>query len=376
MVTKKYGILASVVDEMLAGRDDVARRLLSALVDSFDQAGATPEDVQYYIFASALSRRLAWERSGEINLYLQQFQRSQISLFNLVAQHLPTVGLAGRAANDVLAQLLGGRGEITLLDLGIGTGRQETALLRQLAIEGRLPERLNVIAVEPDAGSLAIAEADIQAMAEEIGLPLRFLPVPKLVEDLAPEDWGAFAWTGAPLVVNAAFALHHVRNTETAPARDQLFHWLRGIDAEAVVLSEPSSDHLTDDFRQRFLNCWHHFGQTFRLIDSLELPAADAGAMKTFFAREIEDILGNPDERRYERHQPAEAWVSQLRDAGFTPAPDLSFAAGGDFDGVRMVAREGYVGLDYQEETLVAILCATAVPTGADLAPVEARAMA
>jgi hypothetical protein len=358
MNTKKFGILASVVDELAAGRDDVARRLLSHLLEECG-ADATGEDLQYYIFASALAKRVAWDRHEEINLYLRQFGESQISLFNLVAQHLPTVALAGRVGNEVLAGFLANQEVVTLLDIGIGSGRQEVALLELLASRGELPGMLHVVAVEPDAGSLIQAGCDLAVAADALGVPLDFNPVHKVVEDLDGEDWAWFASFPGPIVVNAAFALHHVRNTGADRCRDEVFHRLRAVGAEAVVLCEPSSDHFTASLRERFANSWHHFGTTFRLIDSLGVTAEEAGAMKMFFAREIEDILASSEEHRFERHEPHATWIARMAEAGFAPAADLSAvsAASGP---VRVAARDGYVGLDYQDETLVAILCATA----------------
>jgi len=81
--------------------------------------------------------------------------------------------------------------------------------------------------------------------------------------------------------------------------------------------------------------------------------------MKMFFAREIEDIVANGEATRCERHEPVEAWVERLRRAGFTPYGDFEFARETRHDLVRVAAREGYIGLDYADETLVAVICAT-----------------
>src|SRR5206468_3737092 len=161
--------------------------------------------------------------------------------FNLVAQHLPTVALAGRVGNEVLAGFLAGQEVATLLDLGIGTGRQEVELLRLLAQRGELPQMLHVVAVEPDAGSLIQSGSDLAIVADELGVALDFTPVHKLVEELDEGDWAWFASFPGPLVVNAAFALHHVRGGEGGRARDEVFRRLRAAGAQAVVLCEPNS---------------------------------------------------------------------------------------------------------------------------------------
>jgi hypothetical protein len=359
MDAKKYATLLAVVHETLAGRNDNARALLAGLVDGLD-AGAHGEDLQYYIFASALSKRLESDKSAEINLYLRQFETTQITLFNLLAQHLPTVALAGPLANEVVAGYLGGQDEVTLLDVGIGSGRQEVALLHMMASQHRLPRKLNVVAIEPDAGSLLEAGASLAEAAETLGMELEFHPVHKVVEELDDEDWRAFASFGAPLVVLGAFAVHHVRSRPGERARDDFFRRLRALEPDAVVLAEPSSNHDSPSLMERFEASWHHFGLTFRIIDGLDVGDREKASMKMFFAREIEDILANAEDSRCERHEPADAWVRRFREAGFTPCTDWAILENGPSEGpVRVAARNGYLGLDYGDETLVAILCAT-----------------
>lgn len=356
---KKYATLVAVVDETLAGRHDMARRLLATLVDDHLDASARAADLQYYIFASALSRRLESEKTEEINLYLRQFQDPQISLFNLLARHLPTVALTGPIANALLARFVGGQREVTLLDVGIGSGRQEVALLHALAAEGRLPRRLNVVAVEPDAESLMVAEDAISRAAAELGVELEFVPVHGVVEELTEAQWTSFSAFGCPLVVTASFAAHHIRCTDASTLRDDVFRRLRALEPDAVVLCEPSSNHHSSSLRKRFESAWYHFGLTFRLIDELEVSGEERAAMKMFFAREIEDILANAEETRCERHEPVDAWVARMRRAGFAPYTDFGFVRDFESEHVRLCPREGYVGLDYRDETLVAVLCAT-----------------
>lgn len=357
MDAKKYAMLASVVDETLAGRTGDARRLLSELVESLDAAGT--HDLQYYIFASALSRRLESDKAAEINLYLRRFERTQISLFNLLAQHLPTVQMAGPMANEVLAGYIGGNDEVTLLDVGIGSGRQEVGLLYLLATQRRLPRKLNVIAIEPDAGSLLEAGESLAEAAQTLGMELEFHGVHKVVEELDETDWRFFGSFGAPLVVLGAFSVHHVRSAGGTGARDALFRRLRALQPDAVVLCEPSSNHDSPSLRERFEASWYHFGLTFRIIDGLQIGDGEKSAMKMFFAREIDDILANAEESRCERHEPVDAWVRRLRDAGFTPCTDFGMVAGPTAGPVRVAVRDGYLGLDYGDETLVAIVCAT-----------------
>ena len=351
----KYHALLAVMHETAGDRPHVAREVLGTLVDhQLDRE--SDDDVRYFIFANALARRLDSGRAAAINLYLQEHEVPQIELFNLVARHLPTVGAAGRVANRLLARQLARRDTVTLLDIGIGTARQEVALLRAMAAEGTLPAQLTVIAVEPNAHCLAEAERALRSVAAELRLDLRFRGIGTTIEELTAHQWATLRADDAPLVVNAAFAMHHVRDTD-AGGRDAVVARLRELDAEAVVLCEPNANHHTDSFFARFESAWDHFSRTFALIDRLDVGARERRAMKLFFTREIEDILANDDATRCERHEPTMAWVARLARSGFHPAEDLADCAGYE-QLISRSAHRGYVGLDFEGATLVSIICA------------------
>ncbi len=360
MNVSKENALRAVLRAALEGREEDARQLLGAVVEDRPDAGVDPEGLQDYIFASALTRRLESEHAAEINLYLRQFEMPQISLFNLLAQSLPTVSLSVAVSNHLLCGFLGGWDEVALLDVGIGTGRQEVAVLHELAARGELPRRLTVFAVEPDAQSLREAEEALGLAARQYGVALDFHGLNLVAEELEDEHWSLFGSAGGPLVVHGAFAAHHIRNRVPGYcSRAEFFRKLRLLSPLAVVLCEPSSDHHTHLVGERFENCWRHFGLTFDLIDRSGLPPREAAAIKMFFAREIQDILGNGEDNRCERHESVGTWVERLRRAGFTPYGDFILPEGVRHDVVSIHPREGYVGMDYGGETLVAVICAT-----------------
>ncbi|NUO63927.1 MAG: GAI protein2C [Gemmatimonadaceae bacterium] len=364
--TAKYHSLLAVLHEAKDNRPHVAREVLGTLVDhQLDRQ--SDDDVRYFIFANALAKRLDSRRAASINLYLQEYETPQIELFNLVARHLPTVGAAGAVANRLLARHLANRPAVTLLDIGIGTARQEVALLHEMAREGTLPEQLTVIAIEPNAHCLAEAQRVLRAAADELRLDLRFRGICAVIEDLTAQQWATLRADESPLVVHAAFAMHHIRDTRTS-GRDDVFARLRALDADAVILCEPNADHHTESFFRRFESAWDHFSRTFRLIDGLDVSPRERRAMKLFFTREIEDILANDEGTRCERHEPSGAWVERLTRSGFYPASDLDGVATVEGAAIAASAHEGYVGLDFEGTTLVSILCAT---RAAQPAPVE-----
>jgi hypothetical protein len=355
----KYHSLLSVVHEAHDERPHVARQVLDVLVErQLDRE--SDDDVRYYVFANALAKRISTEPSASINLYLREYEQPQIELFNLVATHLPTVSAAGVVANRMLARHLGGYNAATLLDIGIGTARQEVALLHEMARAGTLPDRLTIIAVEPNAHCLATAERALSDTAKAVGLELRFHGICAVIEDLTSEQWATLRPNDDPLVVHAAFAAHHIRSGE-GEGREEVFARLHTLHPEAIVLCEPNADHHTHSFFRRFESAWDHFSRTFHLIDQLDIAPRDRRAMKLFFTREIEDIVANVESERCERHEPVDAWVGRLTGNGFGPARDLSDVAQLSTPHIATSVHDGWVGLDFNGVTLVAIVCAARV---------------
>jgi hypothetical protein len=358
MRSQKFSLLTRALEEILEGASVEARRTLAKLSECLDVENVA-EDMQYLLFALALARRLGGEgEAAQMNLYLRRFELPQIALFNLLAQKLPLASMAGAIANDCLCDLFAGQERATLIDVGLGTGRQEVALLRQLKASGTAPRQLTVIGVEPDVDSLRRAELDLLAAARELDMDLRFKGIPKVVEALDADDWSLLRDSPGPRVVHSAFAMHHVAGEVD---RQALFHRFRELEPTGVVLCEPSSDHFTDSLPRRFHNVWRHLFFIFGLVDELGLSAHERNAIKRFFGRELEDILGAVDEsRRYERHERVETWLARLRSAGFTPRPRLQGSWPVPHPAVVLQQQPGYVGLGYREETVVAVICATA----------------
>ena len=370
----KEELLRTALAELLEGREEGAAAVLSRLVDRHLDLDARPSDLTWHVFAAALAKRLSREPAG-INLYLRRFDLSQISLFNLLTEHLPIVSIAGALANEVLAALVRPGEPIALLDVGVGTGQQEVALIRRLAAENRLPSVLHMLAVEPSESSLHEAERGISAAAAEAGLELTFTPLCGLVEHFDDVDWAALrdGARGARLLVNAAFAVHHVLgvgNRDPVAARETLMRSLATLAPAAVVLCEPHSDHQEPDLRRRFDWCLWHYGRVFRLIDRLDVDEQDRAAMKLFFAREVDDVLANADELRCERHEPSERWLARLEAAGLQPAQGFETVTGDWGRGVEVQARRGLAGICIDGDLLVAVLCAGTEPPRLELSPV------
>lgn len=355
----KRELLVRSLEETLVGKRDEGRRALSTLVDRLDVDGE-PDDMQHLLFAAAVARRLGSEQADAINLYLRRYEQPQIDLFNLLAERLPLASLAGGIANELLAGFLRGHEEATLLDIGIGTARQEVLLLEAMAEAGTLPRRLTVVGVEPSIASLRRAEESLGAAARRLGVSLRFHAIARVAEELRDADWELFGSMPGPLVFNSAFSLHHMPLREDGTdSRDEVFQRLAVLRPKGVVLCEPNSNHHRLEVRERFENAWRHYGAVFKLLDELEISRQERNAIKMFFGREIEDVVGTMDDaQRYERHEFAGAWLQRLYRNGFTLAEGMErVRPRHPLVGVR--PSRGSVGVEYRGETIVAVLCGT-----------------
>ncbi|MCE9671659.1 GRAS family protein [Myxococcus stipitatus] len=361
MRTQKDELLFQGMAHAVAGRPGAARTALSSL-DALLDVEAEPQDLEYQLFASAIARRLDGPRAGARNPYLQPLcvdGARQIDLFRLLMTHLPLASCADALANAVLGGLLAGREEATLLDVGMGQGRQEARLLRGMAARGLLPRRLTVVGVDPSAESLAQAEATVNDVARELGATLRFERVVAPVEALSGATWAWLATLPRPLVVNAAFSLHHVAEAPGSggEARDAVLRHLRAVEPAGLVLCEPDVDHFRAEPLARFANAWNHFTHVFHLLDTLPVPEDERAAIKRFYGREVDDVVGTVDESaRCERHERARTWQRRLRRAGFAPLEALERVAVPLHPALGARREPGLVGLSWRDEPLVAVL--------------------
>ena len=309
----------------VAGRveahDPAARCALQALLALTDHHD--PRCVGLYMFAAALARRLAGIEVAQANLYLSGFEEPQIHLFNLLGRAVPFAQLATRICNDAIMQAIAGQQQPTVIDMGIGTGRQVGVLLDSLAAAGKLPRQLTVIGIEPSDWALDETWRHVEVTAARVGAKVVFIGIAASAEALSASDWHRVrnACTTRP-VVNASFALHHIADAEVGDdQRDDALQRLRALNPALLVLAEPDVDHLEPRFYQRFQNCMAHFGAVFRRLDRLPLAQAGRDALKVgFFGRGIADILATPESQRSERHESAAQWLRRLQAAGFDSA--------------------------------------------------------
>lgn len=358
-----FALLSATAQHLENGRSQEAETLLTSLIET-QGAHSVAANVQSLIFARALLKNINEEKAEEANLYLKEFDMPQIELFDLLAKHVPLVNIPGQIVNEMICQFLRQSEEYVLLDIGIGSGRQEIMLLEQLASHSC--RKLTLIGIEPAVDALREAEKAIRRKADELGIEVVFYPIGKKIEDFNREDWSFLENFRGKLVINEAFSLHHVvRHHSRGDFKDQVIERLYALDPVFFVLTEPHSDHETPSLSRRLAEAWSHFGATFRFIDQLsELDEHQKAALKTrFFAREIEDILQMDDSLRVERHEKAEQWISRLQKTKFRTLDLKDFMKNVGLparSALKLSARQDYLSLDFEDQTIVSIIGAQA----------------
>lgn len=347
-----YEELKSIAENIAACE---SREFLLQQMNFFDKAFLQflPKDetLFYYSFLDALYTRVNKNREEE-HIYLKQYEVPQINLFELLIQHYPPVNAIQQYTNDTITEVFRTAGEGVLVDIGIGTGYQITRLIPRLKAEAPYLRELTIIGIEPNAEALDRAAEDIRSLSSE-NLRIRFIPVNKFAEELNLVHFlKEYNLTGRTLVINASFALHHIRAFED---RLVLFQKIKKMNPDLFILSEPDSDHYTPDLCQRFKNCFNHFKIVFRLIDTLDLSRDEKQALKLFFNREIEDILAGSD--RVEKHSRTSLWLELMAMTGFTPQnyPFSEKIINTQGLEARWYPR-GYWGLDFESETSISVL--------------------
>src|SRR5690606_38558479 len=138
-----------------------------------------PAAAEYAVFGAALACRLSPAIADEANLYLTRFEVPQIHLFNLLAHEVPQVRLttviANRCLMQGLMQGLANQAHCTIIDIGLGAGRQMIELLAMMrAAPTTHSRRVTLIGIDPSASSLALARENLRNVAERLGMVVDF----------------------------------------------------------------------------------------------------------------------------------------------------------------------------------------------------------
>jgi hypothetical protein len=287
------------------------------------------------------------------NLYLEHFEIPQIELFGKLIQEFPFVKFGHEVTNTALLSYLKDCQKAVIVDIGIGKGVQMANLIKRVEAETSVTE-LTILGIEPFGEALQDAEKLMLSFSND-KLKIRFEGICSGIEDVCMEDVLAITKPfGKSVFVNASLALHHIRKQEE---RMKAIENIYKLQPRAFLLTEPNVDHFNPDFYQRYRNCFNHFIHIFQVIDGLQMENQHKNALKLFFGREIEDIIGKENNLRFEKHELAATWIARLSKAGFKVSLPMlpDFEIGSDIQ--IKYTPEGYVGFVHGPETVLAMMC-------------------
>ncbi|MCY1079272.1 GRAS family protein [Archangium lansingense] len=343
------------------GQREGVVRMLDDLIRPLDMKRT--EDQLVGAIAAALRKRAVGARTDVGNLYLREDELQHMSLYSLLREHVPMISMTHPLANELLLPQVSSQEQAVIFDIGIGNGEQLADLIHLCGTREAAPRRLVVVGLDLSAPSLANAQRNLSAAAERWGIDFRFIALNKQVEALTDEDWTLLDSLEGTRVVNATFALHHLRNDDAAPdVRDRLFQRLRCWRPRALVISETDAEFNTVPLPERTGNAYDYFLGVFQHIDALDIPEGDRLLLKLgMIAREIEDILGPNEEERCERYESAHHWRERLERAGFALNPPPSSLTQASNEAITITVDRSYVTLHGAGTSLVTILCARPV---------------
>jgi len=274
-----------------------------------------PEAMFTYTLTKAMRKHLM-DRQSQEHIYLQRFEIPQIRLFELLIQQFPLANLSQQCTNTLLIDALVKHTNPVLMDIGIGTGFQVSNIIEGLSKKANNQIKcLHIVGIEPFADALKMTEQNIKRASENIPFEVKLTVKEAFIEQLNEEEIRQMLpaqYDG--LFINASFALHHIQKMSK---RKAVFEILKNLEVDAFVLSEPNSNHFEPSYQKRFQNCKNHYGILFQIIDTLSITATEKAALKLFFSREIDDVLGNTEEVRVEKHFATEQWVQLFEETGF-----------------------------------------------------------
>lgn len=323
----------------------------SFFADCMEGMETDSEKLLATLFIKALNKKIHSEFIGE-NIYLGKYEISQIQLFNILIEKFPFVKFSQHIANSAIIEEMQGCEEVTLVDIGIGQGTQ---ILHIIGMAKELPRlrKLQIVGIEPFGDALKKAEETILAFNGQAPFQIEFTAINEVAEKV---DFAAIETSGK-IIVNASLALHHIQSDRL---RSETIARVKEMQPGAFLLIEPNVDHYEPNFHRRFQNCYRHFHHLFQVIDRIgQIGTADKNALKLFFGREIEDIIGKDDKDRFEKHEPASQWIDRLKASDFTIKSDLLKAPVEAGCGVEISYRpEGFLGFSHGDETVLAVICA------------------
>ncbi len=316
-----------------------------------------PETLLCSLFLSSIKEHYVPNEINREHLYLKRYEIPQIQLFDLLITKFPFVVSSHLICNNIIHKWIDNLSSAAIIDVGIGRGIQMETIINELQYNKSL-EELTIIGIEPFPDAILYARRRIEDATKKV----RFKVIAHFIEGFA-EDINSFEVAKllprkfGKLIINSSLALHHIPSVEL---RKRFFDQMKELNPDAIILTEPHSDHLTSDWKQRVKNAWTHYRSVFDTIDVLKINNVEKNGLKMFFGREIEDVIGTAETQRVEKHQLSQNWISYIQSIGMKAQNNLTVPNSLSSDAITILPyHDGVLMMNRNEVNVLAIIVAT-----------------
>ena len=353
-----YGELLDLCKQITRHRQKLAKPRIEKMILGSVGPDVPNEQLLAHLISESLLKRIDRQLLESKNIFVQDFDVSQTTLFYSMAEAVPLVYAGHSLANQYIRSVLEGLEDFTLFEIGIGNGKQVVRLLEGLSDEGI--RKVTVFGLDPMKDNIDQSNQAIAELRDQVPFDVEFIPVCDMIENLTNADFEAIRTRGdGRILINSAFTLHHIGHPiGDTEKRTDVLKQLADLEPILLTLVEPNSDHDTEELPRRLHNCWQHFGNVFALVDESDIDTTHKFLIKEkFFGREIRNIFGVSDFFRSERHELYDSWLLRLHKAGFRPK-ELTELNVDLPEYCRASISDGLVRLNYQDVTIVAVMAA------------------
>ncbi len=288
------------------------------------------------------------------NTYLKEFEIPQIRLFDILANSFPLVLQAQQLVGNCINALASDQQHLCIIDVGIGRSVQMARILQSLNDCKNL-ETVTLIGIEIQKESLEYSKNLLNGMKSTLNFNLQFHPINQAIEEIDfDEIRNLIPANNGKLIINASLALHHVQAKEK---RAHVLGCLAALNPDLLALIEPNVNCFTNDFEERCVNAYEHFGALYAYINTLTLKNEEKKGLKQFFSNELFDTIALPDEYRFEKYDLSENWSALGKSFGLTNFNIQQFIQAPNIPGIEVAYNEnGFVNFGFGQTDILGII--------------------
>jgi len=342
--------------------DEIDVKAEAVILECTQQFSWKPDEELANHLRRALRARLEGIAPEQIqNTYLKEFEIPQIRLFDILANRFPLVLEAQKLVENCILELAKNQQQLCIIDLGIGRSVQMVRILKSLNACKSL-ETVTLIGIEIQKESLEFSNILLNDLKNSLKFTLQFYPINQAIEEI---DFDAISQliptNNRKLIINASLALHHVQTKEK---RAHVLGSFAKFNPDLLSLIEPNVDCFTNDFEERRINAYEHFGALYAYINTLSLKDEEKKGLKQFFSNELFDAIALPDEYRFEKYDESVSWCALAKSFGLSNFNIPQFIQSFKIPGIKVTYNEnGFVNFGFGETDILGIIALKAADT-------------